>query len=272
MDRSWLGLEEKCAIVTGAASGIGKEIAVALAHNGSRVALADISPGGRDVLCQLSSGMRKHLYIVTDVADRTSVEQMVSNVAASFGRIDILVNNAGIIIPRLLVDPQGEYELKEEEFDKMVAINQKGPCLCAQAVARRMIKAGTGGVIINMASECGLEGSEGQSCYAGTKGALYAFTRSWAKDLGKYGIRVVGVAPGIIEKTGIRTLDYEEALAYTRGITVKRLRENYQRVSVPLGRVGELAEIANLVCFLSSDRASYISGTTYNISGGKTRG
>jgi len=127
-------------------------------------------------------------------------------------------------------------------------------------------------MVINMTSECGLEGSEGQSCYAGTKGALYAFTRSWAKDLGKYGIRVVGVAPGIIEKTGIRTLAYDKALAYTRGITVQQLQEGYEKVSVPLGRVGKLAEIADLVCFLASERASYINGTTYNISGGKTRG
>ncbi|GAH20427.1 unnamed protein product [marine sediment metagenome] len=154
----------------------------------------------------------------------------------------------------------------------MSAINQKGPYLCTQIVAKEMIKRGIKGVIINITSECGLEGSEGQSCYAATKGALYAFTRSWAKELGKYGIRVVGVAPSIIEKTGIRTLEYEEALAYTRGITVKQLRESYEKVSVPLGRAGKLREIANLVCFLASDKASYIDGTTYNISGGKSRG
>ena len=112
-------------------------------------------------------------------------------------------------------------------------------------------------------------GNSGKSL---TKAALYAFTRSWAKELGKYGIRVVGVAPGILEKTALRSLEYEEALAYTRGIDVKQLRDSYEKVSVPLGRVGKLREVANLVCFLASDKASYITGTTYNISGGKTRG
>jgi sorbitol-6-phosphate 2-dehydrogenase len=269
---TWLNLEGKVVIVTGAASGIGREIATVLAENGSKVIVADISRKGQDAISQLSGGNTRHLYIQTDVTKRVSIEEMVKKTTATYERIDILVNNAGINMPRLLVDPEGKYELREEEFDKMVAINQKGSYLCTQIVAKEMIKRRIKGVIINITSECGLEGSEGQSCYAATKGALYTFTRSWAKELGKYGIRVVGVAPGIIEKTGIRTLEYEEALAYTRGITVKQLREGYKKVSVPLGRTGKLREIANLVCFLASDRASYIDGTTYNISGGKSRG
>ena len=269
---SWLNLEGKIVIVTGAASGIGREIATVFAENGSNVIAADISQKGQDTISQLPGGNTRHLYIQTDVTKRVSIEEMLKKTTATYERIDILVNNAGINMPRLLVDPKGKYELREEEFDKMVAINQKGPYLCTQIVAKEMIKRGIKGVIINITSECGLEGSEGQSCYAATKGALYAFNRSWAKELGKYGIRVVGVAPSIIEKTGIRTLEYEEALAYTRGITVKQLREGYKKVSVPLGRVGKLREVANLVCFLASDKASYIDGTTYNISGGKTRG
>lgn len=269
---SWLNLEEKIVIVTGAASGIGREIATVFAENGSNVVVADISQKGQGTISQLPGGNTRHLYIQTDVTKRVSIEEMVKKTITTYERIDILVNNAGINMPRLLVDPEGKYELREEEFDKMVAINQKGPYLCTQVVAREMIKRGIKGVIINITSECGLEGSEGQSCYAATKGALYAFNRSWAKELGKYGIRVVGVAPSIIEKTGIRTLEYEEALAYTRGITVKQLRESYEKVSVPLGRAGKLREVANLVCFLASDKASYIDGTTYNISGGKTRG
>jgi sorbitol-6-phosphate 2-dehydrogenase len=100
---------------------------------------------------------------------------------------------------------------------------------------------------------------------------MYAFTRSWAKELGKHGIRVVGVAPGILEKTELRTQGYEEALAYTRGITVDQLRKGYEKVSVPIGRVGTLKEVADLVCFLASEKASYTTGTTYNVSGGKTR-
>ena len=160
--------------------------------------------------------------------------------------------------------------MTEEIWDKVVLINQKGVFLCAQAVAKAMIKSGRG-VIINMTSESGMEGSEGQSVYAATKAAIYNLTRSWAKELGKHNVRVVGVAPGILEATALRTEEYERALAYTRGITVKELRERYKKAAIPLGRSGKLSEIANVVCFLASDRSCYIHGTVINVSGGKTR-
>jgi sorbitol-6-phosphate 2-dehydrogenase len=129
------------------------------------------------------------------------------------------------------------------------------------------------GVIINMSSESGLEGSEGQSVYAATKNAVNSLTRSWAKELGRQGVRVVGLAPGILEATGLRTLSYESALAYTRGITVDQLRAGYSKTStIPLGRSGKLSEVANAVAFLASDRSSYIHGVTINVAGGKTRG
>lgn len=271
---SYLNLENKVIIITGAVSGIGREIAVAFAENGAKVLIADVSPKGKDVVGELPGVRTEHSYVQTNVSEPASVEAMIGKAVSIYGRIDILINNAGINLPRLLVDPEnpkGKYELHEDEFDRMTSVNQKGPYLCTQAIAREMIKRKSGGVIINMTSECGLEGSEGQSCYAATKGALYAFTRSWAKELGKHGIRVVGIAPGILEKTELRTPEYEKALAYTRGITVEQLREGYEKVSVPLGRMGKLREVANLACFLASDKASYITGTTYNISGGKTR-
>jgi sorbitol-6-phosphate 2-dehydrogenase len=130
-----------------------------------------------------------------------------------------------------------------------------------------------GGTIINMTSESGLEGSEGQSAYSATKAALHGLTRSWGKELGRLGVRVVGVAPGILEATGLRSESYEQALAYTRGISVAQLREGYVKTStIPLGRAGRLSEVADLVCYLSSPRASYVHGTVINISGGKTRG
>ena len=124
-----------------------------------------------------------------------------------------------------------------------------------------------------MSSESGLEGSEGQSAYAATKAALNSYTRSWAKELGKSNVRVVGIAPGIMEETGLRTPAYEEALAYTRGTTVEKLREGYTKTStIPLGRSGKLTEVADLVCYYLSDRSSYITGVTTNVAGGKTRG
>jgi sorbitol-6-phosphate 2-dehydrogenase len=134
-----------------------------------------------------------------------------------------------------------------------------------------MVNSGGGGVIINMASESGLEGSEGQSVYAATKAAVYNLTRSWAKELGRHNVRVVGVAPGILEGTALRSEEYERALAYTRRITVKELRGRYKKASIPLGRSGKLFEVANTVCFLASERSGYIHGTVVNVSGGKTR-
>ena len=269
----WLALEGKAAIVTGGASGIGKAVCHTFAQAGVRVAVADVNEEtGKTMLEKLKA---RHggdpIFVATDVTDRRSVEGLVEKTVEAFGRLDILVNNAGINIPRLLVDPAGKEELTEAIWDKVVAVNQKGLFLCAQSAARQMLKAVSGGVIINMTSESGLEGSEGQSVYAATKGAVYSLTRSWAKDLGKHGIRVVGVAPGILEATALRSEEYERALAYTRGITVEQLRASYEKVSIPLGRIGTLEEVADVVAFLASDRAGYIHGTIINVSGGKSR-
>ena len=124
-----------------------------------------------------------------------------------------------------------------------------------------------------MSSECGLEGSEGQSIYAATKAAVNSLTRSWAKELGKKNVRVVGVAPGIMEATGLRTIEYETALSYTRDITIEQLRSGYTNFkSIPIGRECKLEEVANLVAFFISDKSAYIDGVTVNIAGGKTRG
>ena len=271
---SWLGLEGKVAIVTGGAAGIGKACARALAGAGVRVVLADISEeSGKAAAAELAGESSSECVFVTaDVSSRSSVDAMIASTLDAFGGVDVLVNNAGILIPRLLVDPAGKEELTEEIWDKMVNINQKGIFLCAQAAAREMMKSDAGGVIVNMTSESGLEGSEGQSVYAATKAAIYSLTRSWAKEMGNRGIRVVGVAPGILEATDLRSEEYERALAYTRGISVEELRASYEKVSIPLGRSGRLTEVADTVCFLASDRAGYLHGTTVNVSGGKSRG
>ena len=267
-DGSWLGL-----IVTGAASGIGKAVAQAFLDNGANVVVCDLNPNEPGFNLTDKSGKVK--YVITNVCDAASVEAMVKTAVDTFGKIDIVVNNAGINIPCLLIDPKdphGKYELNDKIYDKVTGVNIKGVYLVAQAVGHEMVKTG-GGVIINMSSESGLEGSEGQSIYAATKNAVNSFTRSWAKELGKYNIRVVGMAPGIMEATGLRTLAYEEALAYTRGITVDDLRKGYSSTkTTPLGRSGKLSEVADAVVFLASDRASYIHGVTYNVAGGKTRG
>ncbi|KAA9297516.1 MULTISPECIES: SDR family oxidoreductase [Aerococcus] len=264
---NWLGIEGKVVIVTGASSGIGAAVVEELLNDGCKVANFDISDNHVE--------HENLLFVQTDVSSRENVEASVQKVVDHFGTVDAVVNNAGINVPRLLVDPKdpnGKYELDDATFDKMVAINQKGVFLVAQAVGRILVDKGEG-VIINMGSESGLEGSEGQSPYAATKAAVYSFTRSWSKELGKHNVRVVGVAPGILEETGLRTLAYEESLSYTRGITVDDLRAGYSKTTtIPLGRSGKLSEVADVVAYLVSNHSSYITGVTINVAGGKTRG
>ena len=269
---TWLNLEGKVAIVTGGASGIGKAVAQEFINQGAKVVVSDMNPNAPELE---NATDENFLYAVTNVTEKASVDAMIAATVEKFGTVDVLVNNAGINIPRLLVDPKnpgGEFELDEAVWDKVCNVNLKGVFFCTQAAARIMVAKGEG-VLINMSSESGLEGSEGQSVYAATKNAVNSLTRSWSKELGKQGVRVVGVAPGILEATGLRTLSYETALAYTRGITVDDLRAGYSKTSTtPLGRSGKLTEVADLVCYLASEKASYIHGVTYNVAGGKTRG
>lgn len=268
---SWLGIEGKVAVVTGGAAGIGRAVCEELAACGCKVAIGDVqAEAGEALVKEITARGGEALFVQLDVTSAGSVSAAFAKVVETFGAVDILVNNAGINIPRLLVDPARKEEMTEAVWDKMMAVNLKGMFLCGQAAARQMLTQGSG-VIINMASESGMEGSEGQSAYAATKAAAYNLSRSWAKELGRKGIRVVGVAPGILEVTGMRTEAYEASLAYTRGITVEQLRASYAKSSIPLGRSGTLAEVANVVAFLASDRAGYVHGTVVNVSGGKSR-
>ena len=266
---NWLNLEGKVIIVTGGASGIGYAVVEELLRDGAKVVVSDIAAEAPAFAGATAENM---LYVKTDVSSREDVVAMVEKTVATFGTVDVLVNNAGINIPRLLVDEAGQYELDECVWDKVMNVNLKGLFFCSQE-AVRIMKAKGEGVVINMSSECGLEGSEGQSVYAASKAAVNALTRSWSKELGKFGIRVVGIAPGILEATGLRTISYETALAYTRGITVDQLRAGYSKTgTTPLGRSGKLSEVASTVAFMASEKAGYITGVTLNVAGGKTRG
>lgn len=266
MNENWLDLKGAVVVVTGGASGIGKHVVDTLVQVGAQAVVVDMN-------VKTGDEMDGAYCVQCNVTDAASVQAMADAIVEKFGRIDALVNNAGINLPRLLVDVKGErpeYELNDESFGKMFAVNVKGVFLCAQACAKQMLKQGKG-VILNMSSESGKEGSQGQSAYSATKGAVDSFTRSWAKELGKYNIRVLACAPGIMEATGLRTAAYSEALAYTRGVKPEELSTDYTKV-IPMGRDGKLDEVGDLVAYLVSDRASYISGTTINISGGKSRG
>ena len=261
----WMDLSGKVMIVTGGSQGIGEHVVKTLRNNGAAVVVADLRNN------ETFEKDENIFFVECNVADKKSVDSMMEQVIKKYGKIDGLLNNAGLSRPRLLVDFYGkrpEYELSEEDFDFMVNVNQKGVFLCSQAAARYMIKQKSG-VIVNMSSEAGMQGSKGQSCYSGTKGAVLSYTMSWAKELGPYNIRVVGVAPSINERTPMNNDAAFEALAYTRGQDKNNVSSDYEKV-IPMGRPGKLDEVADLICYLMSDRASYISGTTVNISGAKS--
>lgn len=261
----WMDLTGKVVIVTGGSQGIGEHVVKTLRANGAVVVIADLTEN------QEFAKDEKIFFVKCNVAKKESVDAMVDQVIERYGKIDGLLNNAGVSRPRLLVDYYGEkpeYELTEDDFDFMVNVNQKGVFLCSQAVARHMIQA-KNGVIVNMSSEAGQAGSKGQSCYSGTKGAVLSYTMSWAKELGAFNIRVVGVAPSINERTPMNNDEAFAALAYTRGQDPNNVSSDYEKI-IPMGRAGKLDEVADLICYLLSDRASYISGTTINISGAKS--
>ena len=267
MKGKWMDLGGKVIIVTGGSMGIGAHIVETLVECNAKVVVADLCP------CEMYEQDSRVLYIPCDVTRLNSVENMVRIVVDTCGRIDGLVNNAGVNRPRMLVDYYNAdpyYENDEEDFNFMMDVNVKGVMFCAQAAARVMIKQKSG-VIVNMSSEAGMEGSKGQSIYSATKGAVNSFTRSWAKELRAFNIRVVGVAPGINEPTPMGNPKHVRERAYTRGQSFDQAVNDYKDV-IPLGRIGQLDEIADYVAYLLSDHASYITGTIHNITGGKSRG
>lgn len=263
MNSDWLNLGKKVIIVTGGSSGIGAHIVQSLSESGAQVVVADLSGSSEGNID----------FIPCNITDKQQVEEMICHVVDKYGRIDGLVNNAGVNRPKLLVDyyhGDKDHEFNEQDFDFIFSVNVKGAFFCTQEVARVMIKQQFG-VVVNVSSEAGMEGSTGQSIYSATKGALNSFTLSWAKELGRFNIRVVGIAPGINEPTPMGNPDHVKALAYTRGVESNHVAVDYMKV-IPLGRPGRIEEIADLVTYLLSDRATYISGTTVNITGGKSRG
>ena len=260
-NKQWIDLHDKVVIVTGGAMGIGDAMVKDLLDCNARVAIFDMAEPKDFVEDE------RKLYIKLDIRNKKEVEAAV----------DAVVNDAGVTRPRILVDYYGsepQYELSEEDFDFMVGVNQKGTFLVSQAVTR-VLYGKKEGVIINLSSCAGLMGSRGHSCYAATKAAIHAFTISWAKELGPYNIRVVGVAPDILDRTPANNDEKYRAQAYGRGWDVNTKPEEFfknYKSSIPLGRPGHLSEVADLICYLVSDHASYITGVTIPISGGKSKG
>ena len=246
-------LNGKVALVTGGAAGIGKATAQRFQEEGATVVICDVNEqAGEATVADLGLAA----FYKVNVADRQDVQRWIDDVVARFDRIDVLVNNAGVLRDgRLVVVKEGELvkQMPEADWDLLISINLKGVFNCAQAVAPVMIKQGSG-VILNATSIVGLDGNFGQTNYVAAKAGVIGMTKVWARELGRYGVRVNAIAPGFTLTEMVLQMP-EKVLA--------------DMVShVPLGRMGQPRDIANAYLWLASDEASYVSGVVLRIDGG----
>ena len=243
-------LQNKVSIITGAAQGIGLATALKFAQEGAIVVVCDLKQAAIDeaVAACRQAGAQAEGFLM-DVTDRDQVDAVVARVRDRFGRIDVLVNNAGITQDARLV------KMTQAQFDRVIDVNLRGVFHCAQAVAEGMTAQGSG-VILNASSVVGIYGNFGQTNYAATKFGVIGFTKTWARELGAKGVRVNAVAPGFI-KTPILASMPEDVL---KGMEAR----------VPLKRLGQPQEIANVYACLASDEASYVTGAVIEVCGGMT--
>jgi len=237
-------LEDKVAIVTGAAKGIGFATAQRFAEAGARVIVADINLAAvKSAAAQIPHA---EAYAM-DVTDRASIQAVVDQVIQKHGHIDILINNAGITQDARLI------KMTEAQFDTVIDVNLKGVFNCTQLVVPHMLEAGTG-AIVNASSVVGLYGNFGQTNYSATKFGVIGFTKTWARELGPKGIRVNAVCPGFIATEMVKVMP-------------ENILQDIERRSW-LGRLGTPEEMANVYLFLASDEASYVNGVALEASGG----
>ncbi|TFH86464.1 L-iditol 2-dehydrogenase [Billgrantia azerbaijanica] len=257
-------LNNKVAVITGGARGIGLAIAQRYLAEGARVALADIDETAIDeALATLPEGsdeVRERLMGVRlDVGERASIDAMVTAVSERFGGIDILVNNAAVF------DMAPVLEVSEASFDRQFAVNVKGLFFTLQAVAKAMVARGEGGTIINMASQAGRRGEALVSTYCATKAAVISLTQSCGLDLIRHGIRVNGISPGVVD-----TPMWDEVDALFARFENRPLGEKKRLVgeAVPCGRMGRPEDHAGAAVFLASDDSDYVVAQTLNVDGG----
>lgn len=241
-------LKDRVSIITGGARGIGKEIALTFAREGSAICICDINePAIDETTRELASIGRQAIGLKVDVTNSSEVADMVQKVLDKFAKIDILINNAGITRDNLLL------RMKEEEWDAVLGVNLKGTFNCTKAVSKVMIKQRYG-KIVNIASIIGLMGNPGQANYAASKGGIISFTKSIAKELASRNINVNAIAPGFIQTEMTAKLPQD-------------LRESMLKM-IPLNRFGEPSDVANLALFLVSENSQYITGHVIQIDGG----
>ncbi|GAB4401181.1 MAG: beta-ketoacyl-ACP reductase [Anaerolineales bacterium] len=247
-------MKDKVVLVTGGAAGIGKATALRFAEEGAIVVICDLNEAAGQETVKLLG--EKAAFYKVNVASRAEVQAWVDDVIVKYGRIDVLVNNAGILRDGQLVkvkDGQLVGQMSEADFDLVVSVNLKGVFNGAQAVAPYMIKQ-RGGVILNATSIVGLDGNFGQTNYVATKAGVIGMTKVWARELGKYGIRVNAVAPGFTATEILSSMP-------------EKIIEG-MKARTPLGRMGEPRDIANAYLFLASDEAAFITGETLRVDGG----
>ena len=241
-------LEGKVALVTGAAQGIGKAVALLLARNGADIVVSDINlEKAEETAKEVQALGRKALATKVDVATLGDVEKMVEAILVQFGKVDILVNNAGIARDKLIL------RMTEEDWDAVLNINLKGTFNCTKAVVRHMSKQRSG-KIVNIASVVGEMGNAGQGNYAASKAGVIGFTKTIAREFAQRGINVNAIAPGYIETP------MTDALPDKAKEELKRL--------IPMDRLGKPEDVAEAVLFLVSEASSYITGHVLNVNGG----
>jgi len=241
--------EKKVAFVTGGSRGIGKEVALKFAENGYNIVLNYVSEktNVEELTKELKEKGADSLILKADVSKTEEVEEIVKQAIEKFGQIDVLVNNAGITKDNLLM------RMTEEEFDQVIKVNLKGTFIVTKAVTKQMIKKRKGS-IINLSSVVGVGGNAGQCNYSASKAGIIGFTKSIAKELASRNIRANAVAPGFI------STDMTQVLSDT-------VKENIYN-QIPLKRMGEAKEVAELIYFLGSEKSSYITGQVINVDGG----
>lgn len=241
-------LKDKVCIVTGSGSGIGQATAIKFALEGAKVAVCDVNEtaAANTVKEIIEKGGKAKSYKV-DITDKESIQNVVDDLMKQYGRIDVLVNNAGIIMDAQLK------KMTDDQFDKVINVNLKGTYLFSKAVVNIFIEQQKG-VILNASSIVGLYGNFGQTNYAASKFGVIGFTRTWAKELGRYNIRVNAVCPGFIATSILAPMPEK---------VIKSMEDK-----VPMKRLGKPEEIANTYAFLASDEASYVNGAVIEVSGG----
>jgi 3-oxoacyl-[acyl-carrier protein] reductase len=241
-------LKDRKAIVTGAGQGIGRSIALKMAQEGADVVIAEMNPHtGNQTKKEVEALSRKALFFPVDVADQRQVKGMVEKVLKKWGKIDILVNNAGFDRGGTLL------KVKEEDWDAVLDVHLKGTMNCIQAVAPHMIE-NRYGKIVNISSIYGKSGGIAAISYSSAKAGIIGLTKSVARELGRYQINVNVVLPGL-----------------TLTPTIAKMAEKYKNMIIdntPLGRIGQPEEVANVVAFLASDEASFMTGASVEVSGG----